>query len=67
MRNSHETSSSSQCVLSTWQLTTLAAALGIRRVVEQVTGVQIPRTQPIPKEHIESIRMGTTVATNGTF
>ncbi|KAJ4167506.1 hypothetical protein NW754_011323 [Fusarium falciforme] len=41
-----------------------APSEGIRRVVEQVTQVKIPRTQPIPKEHIESIRMGTTVGTN---
>lgn len=32
-----------------------------------VTNVPIPRTRPIPKGHIESIRMGTTVATNGTY
>lgn len=45
----------------------LTTAIGIRRVVEHVTNVQIARSQPIPKEHIESIRMGTTVATNGMF
>ncbi|KAK8116552.1 uncharacterized protein PG998_004833 [Apiospora kogelbergensis] len=37
---------------------------GIRRVLEMVTGSEIPRHSPIPKELIHSIRMGTTVATN---
>ncbi|CAH0022159.1 unnamed protein product [Clonostachys rhizophaga] len=33
-------------------------------VLEQVTGTTIPRSSRLPKEHIESIRMGNTVATN---
>ena len=37
---------------------------GIRRILEAVTGVPHPRDAPVPFEHIESIRMGTTVATN---
>jgi 5-oxoprolinase (ATP-hydrolysing) len=37
---------------------------GIRVILERVTGVAIPRGAPIPCERIESIRMGTTVATN---
>lgn len=37
---------------------------GIRRVLEQVTHKSIPRTEPLPKSLINSIRMGTTVATN---
>ncbi|KAF8860972.1 5-oxoprolinase [Acephala macrosclerotiorum] len=41
-----------------------APSEGIRRVLEQVTGTSIPRTAPLPKAHIHSIRMGTTVATN---
>ena len=41
-----------------------APAEGIRRVLESVTGHSIPRKQPIPKDLIHSIRMGTTVATN---
>ncbi|CAH0052151.1 unnamed protein product [Clonostachys solani] len=41
-----------------------APSEGIRRVLEQVTGTTIPRSSPLPKERIESIRMGTTVATN---
>ena len=40
-------------------------ALGIRRVLEKVTDTVIPRSSPLPKTLIESIRMGTTVATNG--
>lgn len=43
-----------------------APAEGIRRVLEMVSGQSIPRGSPIPKELIHSIRMGTTVATNGT-
>lgn len=42
-----------------------APAEGIRRVLENVSGKQIPRGSPIPKDSIHSIRMGTTVATNG--
>jgi hypothetical protein len=37
---------------------------GIRRVLESVLGVPIPRNAPVPTEKIEWIRMGTTVATN---
>eukprot|EP00877_Chromochloris_zofingiensis_P014753 jgi/Chrzof1/9531/Cz04g06210.t1 len=37
---------------------------GIRRVLEQVTGVKHPRNQPLDTSLIASIRMGTTVATN---
>lgn len=42
-----------------------APAEGIRRVLEMVSGTTIPRRSPIPKDLIHSIRMGTTVATNG--
>ncbi|KAI1385577.1 Hydantoinase B/oxoprolinase-domain-containing protein [Hypoxylon trugodes] len=41
-----------------------APAEGIRRVLESISGQQIPRGTPIPKDLIHSIRMGTTVATN---
>ncbi|GME35862.1 5-oxoprolinase [Neofusicoccum parvum] len=37
---------------------------GIRRVLEQVTGQTIPKDQPIDGSLIESVRVGTTVATN---
>jgi 5-oxoprolinase (ATP-hydrolysing) len=37
---------------------------GIRRILEEVTGQKVPRSVPVPHENIESIRMGTTVATN---
>ncbi|KAJ4376062.1 hypothetical protein N0V83_001343 [Neocucurbitaria cava] len=37
---------------------------GIRRILEQATGVSIPRGQKIDTSNIESIKMGTTVATN---
>lgn len=37
---------------------------GIRRLLSEGLGIEIPRAQKIPTEHIESIRMGTTVATN---
>ena len=37
---------------------------GIRRILEEVTGVPHPRGEPVPHERISSIRMGTTVATN---
>lgn len=42
-----------------------APAEGIRRVLETISGKQISRGSPIPKDLIHSIRMGTTVATNG--
>ena len=37
---------------------------GIRRLMEQFTGQEIPRGQALDTSKIESIRMGTTVATN---
>ncbi|EXJ88875.1 5-oxoprolinase (ATP-hydrolysing) [Capronia epimyces CBS 606.96] len=37
---------------------------GIRRLMEKFTGHQIPRGEPLDTSKIESIRMGTTVATN---
>lgn len=37
---------------------------GIRRLLERFTGAEIPRGQPLDTSQIESIRMGTTVATN---
>jgi len=37
---------------------------GIRRLMETLTGVKIPRGQPLDTSQIASIRMGTTVATN---
>ncbi|CAH6720772.1 5-oxoprolinase [[Candida] jaroonii] len=37
---------------------------GIRRVLEYVNNVKIPRGQPLDTSSIESIRLGTTVATN---
>ncbi|KAL1643079.1 hypothetical protein SLS58_005048 [Diplodia intermedia] len=37
---------------------------GIRRLLEKFTGHDIPRGQPLDTSNIESIRMGTTVATN---
>jgi len=37
---------------------------GIRRILEEFTGEEIPRSLKIPTEKIEWIRMGTTVATN---
>ncbi|OBZ83149.1 Uncharacterized protein C11D3.14c [Choanephora cucurbitarum] len=37
---------------------------GIRRIVEMATGQSCPRTKPVPTTMIESVRMGTTVATN---
>ena len=41
---------------------------GIRRVLEQVTGQSIPKGQPIDGSLIESVRVGTTVATkSGTL
>lgn len=38
--------------------------LGIRRVLSKYLDRDVPRGQPLPKTHIHSIRMGTTVATN---
>ena len=37
---------------------------GIRRILSEVTGKEILRSQKIPTGQIKSIRMGTTVATN---
>jgi 5-oxoprolinase (ATP-hydrolysing) len=37
---------------------------GIRRILELATGTSIPRGQKIDTSNIESIKMGTTVATN---
>ncbi|PNS17487.1 hypothetical protein CAC42_8030 [Sphaceloma murrayae] len=37
---------------------------GIRRLLSHFTGTEIPRGQPLDTTKIESIRMGTTVATN---
>lgn len=37
---------------------------GIRRILEKATGKQIPRGERIDASFIESIKMGTTVATN---
>ncbi|KAI1774280.1 Hydantoinase B/oxoprolinase-domain-containing protein [Hypoxylon cercidicola] len=37
---------------------------GIRRVLELATGQKYPRGQPLSLEHLEVLRMGTTVATN---
>jgi len=37
---------------------------GIRRLLSQFTGREIPRGEPLDTTKIESIRMGTTVATN---
>ena len=37
---------------------------GIRRLLSKFTGEEIPRGQPLDTSRIESIRMGTTVATN---
>uniref|UniRef100_A0AAV1UZB3 5-oxoprolinase n=1 Tax=Peronospora matthiolae TaxID=2874970 RepID=A0AAV1UZB3_9STRA len=37
---------------------------GIRRVLERMTGTQHPRDEPVDTSRIQSIRMGTTVATN---
>lgn len=43
---------------------TLLKAPGIRRILNEYTKQSIPRGVPLPKESIDSIRMGTTVATN---
>lgn len=37
---------------------------GIRRLLSRFTGQEIPRGEPLDTSKIESIRMGTTVATN---
>ncbi|KAL3690636.1 hypothetical protein R1sor_004287 [Riccia sorocarpa] len=37
---------------------------GIRRILEEVTGEKIPRSQKLPTDKLDWIRMGTTVATN---
>lgn len=37
---------------------------GIRRVLEKAHGVKIPKTEKLKLDSIESVRMGTTVATN---
>lgn len=37
---------------------------GIRRILEEVTGKDFPRDKPVDTSCIETIRMGTTVATN---
>ncbi|ATY59277.1 hydantoinase B oxoprolinase [Cordyceps militaris] len=37
---------------------------GIRRILELATGLVLPRGEPLDLFHFESIRMGTTVATN---
>ncbi|KAH8812532.1 Hydantoinase B/oxoprolinase-domain-containing protein [Xylogone sp. PMI_703] len=37
---------------------------GIRRVLSIIRGEEIPRGTPLPKEDLEFVRMGTTVATN---
>src|SRR5690606_8985543 len=36
----------------------------IRRILEEVTGVAHPKDRPLDTSRIQSIRMGTTVATN---
>jgi 5-oxoprolinase (ATP-hydrolysing) len=40
-----------------------APAEGVRRILETATGTNIPRGQPLDLSLVESIRMGTTVAT----
>lgn len=37
---------------------------GIRRILEDFTGKSIPRGVKIPLDSVESVRVGTTVATN---
>ncbi|XP_044745499.1 5-oxoprolinase [Coccinella septempunctata] len=37
---------------------------GIRRIIQKFTGQKLDRSQPVDNSRIESIRMGTTVATN---
>ena len=41
-----------------------ASTEGIRRVLELATGERLPRSKPLDLKCIESLRMGTTVATN---
>lgn len=41
-----------------------APSEGIRRIIEQATDHSIPKGEPIDLSPVESIRMGTTVATN---
>ena len=36
----------------------------IRRILQEETGVSFPKDEPVDASYIESIRMGTTVATN---
>lgn len=38
--------------------------IGVRRVLCHYLGREVPKTEPLPKEYIRAIRMGTTVATN---
>jgi 5-oxoprolinase (ATP-hydrolysing) len=38
--------------------------IGIRRVLSLYGGVDIPRGTPLPKQNLDIVRMGTTVATN---
>ncbi|CAK7221350.1 hypothetical protein SEUCBS140593_004541 [Sporothrix eucalyptigena] len=40
------------------------AEKGVRRVLSHYFGHEVPKNEPLPKEHIKAIRMGTTVATN---
>ncbi|KAI9280751.1 Hydantoinase B/oxoprolinase-domain-containing protein [Sporodiniella umbellata] len=37
---------------------------GIRRIVEMATGRKLLRSEPVPTDQIDNVRMGTTVATN---
>jgi 5-oxoprolinase (ATP-hydrolysing) len=37
---------------------------GIRRILEEATGIKHPRDKPLDTSRLELIRMGTTVATN---
>lgn len=41
-----------------------APSEGIRRIISQITGFKINKEDRIPTQYIESIRMGTTIATN---
>eukprot|EP00898_Chlorokybus_atmophyticus_P008691 jgi/Chlat1/8823/Chrsp91S09254 len=41
-----------------------ACVEGIRRILEDVTGAKLPRNKPVDSSRIDSVRMGTTVATN---
>lgn len=40
---------------------------GVRRVLEMVTNKSVPKDQPLDGSLIESIRIGTTVATKSIF